>query len=236
MTHPSSTQPPLGILLDYDGVVAITEDLHRQALNLLLEEMNLPHISHPEYFERYAGVGETEVMIHIFSHRKQIHDHAAIRRYMAKKTEYFLRIILEQDTLAPGFLDFLAAAPAHATLGIVSGSRREEIDANLQKYQLEAQLPILIALDDCEFGKPHPEPYQKAAEKLVRDERRPIPLNRILVVEDAPSGIRSACAAGLPVFAMPTAYSHEELLQAGARNILDQWTAQTWDRFEQALS
>ena len=26
------------------------------------------------------------------------------------------------------------------------------------------------------------------------------------------------------------------LLQAGARNILDQWTAQTWDRFEQALS
>jgi HAD superfamily hydrolase (TIGR01509 family) len=235
MTMMNMTHSPIGILLDYDGVVAITEDLHRQAINALLENMGLAGVSHQEYFQRFAGVGETEVMITVFREGDRDTSPAAIQDYMVRKTEFFLDIIRDEETLAPGFLDFLHSAPPHAVLGIVSGSRRNEIAANLTKYDLSDTLPILIALDDCDFGKPHPDPYLKATQKLVHHPDRPVPRKNILVVEDAPSGIESARKAELPVFAMPTTYAPRELLEAGANHILQQWSRDAWDVFQQAL-
>lgn len=55
---------------------------------------------------------------------------------------------------------------------------------------------VLIAAEDVERGKPHPEPYLKAAARLGRD------IGRCLVWEDAPAGIAAGRAAGATVVAM----------------------------------
>ncbi len=76
-----------------------------------------------------------------------------------------------------------------------------------------AGIPILkslITADDIQHGKPHPEPYQKAAARLG------YPASECVVVEDAPAGIRAGKAAGARVIAVPTTSNRGELERAGA--------------------
>lgn len=51
--------------------------------------------------------------------------------------------------------------------------------------------------DDVQRGKPHPDPYLLAAERLGVD------ITRCLAIEDSPTGVASALAAGATVLAVP---------------------------------
>jgi len=76
-----------------------------------------------------------------------------------------------------------------------------------------AGLPILESLvtaADINHGKPHPEPYQRAAQRLG------YPASECIVVEDAPAGIRAGKAAGARVIAVPTTSPRSALESAGA--------------------
>ena len=55
----------------------------------------------------------------------------------------------------------------------------------------------LVVGDDVAKGKPHPEPYVLAAERLGVDSRD------CLAIEDSPTGVASALAAGCTVLAVP---------------------------------
>lgn len=55
----------------------------------------------------------------------------------------------------------------------------------------------LVTGDKVTHGKPHPEPYLTAAELLAA------PPERCLAIEDSPTGVRSAVAAGVPTIAVP---------------------------------
>jgi HAD superfamily hydrolase (TIGR01509 family) len=54
----------------------------------------------------------------------------------------------------------------------------------------EPHFSLIVAGEDVTNGKPHPEPYLMAAERLG------VPIERCLAIEDSPSGIRSAAASG----------------------------------------
>ena len=76
-----------------------------------------------------------------------------------------------------------------------------------------AGLPIpkkLITSSDVKNGKPHPEPYQKAAAILG------FAASDCIVVEDAPAGVRAGKAAGARVIGFPTTMDLRELESAGA--------------------
>ena len=76
-----------------------------------------------------------------------------------------------------------------------------------------AGLPIprrLITASDVTHGKPHPEPYLKAASILGW------PAAECIVVEDVPAGVQSGRAAGARVIGFTTTVQAETLRQAGA--------------------
>jgi sugar-phosphatase len=68
--------------------------------------------------------------------------------------------------------------------------------------------PILVTADDVHRGKPDPEAYLLAAERLG------IEPEECVVVEDAPVGIEAACKAGMRVIAVATTHSPQALAQA----------------------
>jgi mannitol-1-/sugar-/sorbitol-6-phosphatase len=79
----------------------------------------------------------------------------------------------------------------------------------------------MVTSSDVTHGKPHPEPYLKAAAKLgIRPED-------CIVVEDAPAGVRAGKAAGARVIGFPTTMKVELLKEAGADWILDNCSAVT---------
>jgi sugar-phosphatase len=64
---------------------------------------------------------------------------------------------------------------------------------------------VLITVDDTARGKPHPDPFLAAADRLDADPAR------CLVVEDAPMGLMAARAAGCFTLAVVTTTPREEL-------------------------
>ena len=80
-----------------------------------------------------------------------------------------------------------------------------------------AGLPIpktMVTSSDVKIGKPHPEPFLKAAAILNHA------ASDCVVVEDAPAGIRAGKAAGARVIALLTTAGNGELRSAGADWIL----------------
>jgi beta-phosphoglucomutase-like phosphatase (HAD superfamily) len=84
-----------------------------------------------------------------------------------------------------------------------------DLDGVLMRW---VNLPIprtLVTGDDVRQGKPAPEPY------LVAAKRMGVAVARCVVVEDAPAGVEAAHAAGMPVIAMTTTHSRDELPARG---------------------
>jgi sugar-phosphatase len=115
---------------------------------------------------------------------------------------------LEGVVAMPGAQALVTNIPAGRWTVVTSATRP------LAEVRLRAAgIPILESLvtaADIQNGKPHPEPYQKAAARLG------YPASECVVVEDAPAGIRAGKAAGARVIAFPTTSNRDELERAGA--------------------
>jgi mannitol-1-/sugar-/sorbitol-6-phosphatase len=112
----------------------------------------------------------------------------------------------------PGALDLLTALPSDRWTIATSCTRA------LAEVRIKAAcLPLpknMITSTDITHGKPHPEPYLKAASILG------FPAPECVVLEDAPVGIRSGKAAGAKVIALRTIAQEPALQEVGADWIL----------------
>ena len=108
----------------------------------------------------------------------------------------------------PGAARLLSTIPPQRWAIVTSGTR------DLATHRLRtAGLPVperMITGTDLDEGKPHPEPFLRGAALL---ELEP---SACVAVEDAPNGIASALAAGMPVLAVATTYPAAELARATA--------------------
>jgi sugar-phosphatase len=115
---------------------------------------------------------------------------------------------MEQVTSSPaipGALECIELARQGAWAIVTSG------DGRAAGRLRSAGLPVpdvLVTADDVENGKPHPEPYARAAEALGVDP------GDCVVVEDAPAGITAAKAAGMTVIAVTSTYGADALGEA----------------------
>jgi mannitol-1-/sugar-/sorbitol-6-phosphatase len=114
------------------------------------------------------------------------------------------------DVIAmPGAKELLLAEPP-SQVAVVTSATRALAEVRLRAAGLLPHVRHIVTADDIQHGKPHPEPYLKGAEKLH------LPPADCVVIEDAPSGVRSGKAAGSRVLAVRTTTPDAELLAAGA--------------------
>lgn len=128
----------------------------------------------------------------------------------AENREVERREIADLEGVAPlpGARQLLASLPVDR-YAIVTSSTRKLAEVRLGA----AGLPLprtFVTSSDILNGKPHPEPYLKAAGKLG------VQPGDCVVVEDVPSGIRAGKTAGARVIALPTTVEAAELRAAGA--------------------
>ncbi|MGE5357793.1 MAG: HAD family hydrolase [Bacteroidales bacterium] len=81
-----------------------------------------------------------------------------------------------------------------------SGERRY-VGAVLRELNLDTAFAARVVAEDVVRGKPHPDVYLLAAERLA------VPPAECLVLEDAPNGVAAAKAAGMSCVAVPNAYT-----------------------------
>ena len=108
------------------------------------------------------------------------------------------RLVLARGLpLQPGAARLLAALEALGVpCALVTASSRAIMDAVLKVTGLS--FGVTVCGEDVRRGKPDPEPYQRAAALLG------VPPAGCVVLEDSPTGIAAARAAGCPVIAVPS--------------------------------
>ena len=74
----------------------------------------------------------------------------------------------------------------------------------------------LVTAEDVESGKPDPECYRLGKSRLGLSPAEDQDQEKVLVIEDAPAGVRAGKSAGCQVLAVATTHSIAQLEEAGA--------------------
>lgn len=119
------------------------------------------------------------------------------------------REVLNFEDIMPfeGIWNCLKELKQNFKLATVYGSSRYLVEKVMNKF-FPRCFEIIINGDDFEHGKPDPEPYIKAVEKLG------MTINECIVVENSTLGISAAKRAGLYCVAVETTLYYDELLHA----------------------
>lgn len=96
----------------------------------------------------------------------------------------------------PGSKKAIQSLASHFTLGLVSGSRKDEILLILNQLGITQHFDLILSSEDYPQSKPAPDGYLKALSTLQRSPEE------CLVFEDSEAGIQAAKAAKMHVIAI----------------------------------
>jgi beta-phosphoglucomutase len=134
---------------------------------------------------------------------------------MTRKSEVMMDLIHRRQFHAlPGVEEFVRGLWRRYPLAICSGALREEIEAMLEGVALRDCFQTIVAAEDVAVGKPDPAGYLLTTKLVGEKIKRPLKPADCLVVEDAPTVIRSVKQAGFKTLAVATSYSPEKLSDA----------------------
>jgi HAD superfamily hydrolase (TIGR01509 family) len=147
---------------------------------------------------------------------RYIREHAGIDLEPADIVEQLLDRVTASIRRAvpwrPGAVELLADLRAHGVrCALVTMSYRRFVAPVLEALP-EGTFEVVVTGDSVTQGKPHPEPYRKAAAVLGIDPTEAV------AIEDSNTGVRSAEAAGCLVLAVP---NHVPVLEGPGRVLRD---------------
>jgi sugar-phosphatase len=192
----------IGVLFDLDGVLVDSTP----AVRRVWRQWALEHGFDPE---------EVVARVHGRPSLATVREYLPNADHAAENREIERREMQDADGIItlPGARELLLQLPAKRWTIATSCTR------SLAEVRLRAAgLPVperIVTSTDVTLGKPHPEPFLKAATKLG------FPASECVVVEDVPAGIRAGKAAGARVIAFRTTVEEAELRRAGADFILN---------------
>lgn len=179
------------VVFDMDGVLIDAKEWHYEALNRALGLFGY-YISRYDHLVTYDGL-PTRKKLEMLSMEQNLPKdlHAFINEM---KQSYTMEIV--HAKCKPVFQHEYALSRLKAMgykVGVASNSVRRSIEVMMEKSGLTAYLDVILSNQDVKEGKPSPEIYKKALEKLC------VSPKECLVVEDNINGIKAARAAGTHV-------------------------------------
>jgi beta-phosphoglucomutase len=207
---------PRAVLFDFDGVIVNSEPLHFYAFHEVLKAAGV-EITEDEYYRDLIGFDDRGAFRHLFEKRGLPLEPKALLQLVVDKSRIMMDFIRRrQFRPLPGVEEFVRTLWRRCPLAIVSGGLREEIEAMLEGIALRDCFPVLIAAEDVEVGKPDPSGYLLATQMISEKLKLPRPLKPAdcLIVEDAPTVIRSVKAVGFPTLAITSSYPEAKLTDA----------------------
>ncbi|MBA3314210.1 MAG: HAD family phosphatase [Planctomycetota bacterium] len=186
---------PFGVIFDVDGVLIDSYDPHFQSWREIASGYG---VDYTEAMFAY-GFGRTSREIVATQWNRTDLTEAQIREIDDAKEAAYRRIVAAAFPAMPGARDLVAALhTAGFKVAVGSSGPPENVDLAIEKLGLAAWLDGKVTGRDVTRGKPDPQVFLIAAEKLG------VPPERCAVVEDAPAGIEAAHAAGMACVGFPS--------------------------------
>lgn len=179
------------VLFDFDGTLCNTEVVNLRLVQGVLRQMGAE-----------VSLGELEVLtggedrVTVPSILERHHVAGTIDDYERLRDNCYRTYAEAPLTLEPGALDLLDSLRARGTkVGLVSMTVARCILTGVARLCILDRFDVVVCGDMVSRRKPAPDPYLRAAELLGVDPAH------CIAVEDSPTGIRSAKAAGCHVIA-----------------------------------
>ena len=190
------------VIWDMDGVLIDSGPHHWQAWRETLSQECRRELSQEE-FARTFGLRNDLMLRTVFGRELPLE---TAERLAELKEARYRAIVLERGApVLPGVVRLLGALQnAGWRQAVGSSAPRANIEVVMAETRLSRYFGALISAEDVARGKPDPEPFLKAAQRLG------VPARRCVVVEDAPAGIEAARRAGMACIGLLTTHANLE--------------------------
>ncbi|GJM41617.1 MAG: beta-phosphoglucomutase [Ardenticatenaceae bacterium] len=200
------------LIFDMDGTIVDNMAVHTAVWLEILAGLGVT-ISGPQFQAAVAGKTNLETLRQLLN--PSITEAEALEISYHKEVRYReqYRPIMQP---MPGLLPLLQAArQANVPLAVATAAGQENIDFVMNGLQMWDSFDAIVGADDVARGKPHPDLFLLAAERLG------VPPEQCLVFEDAIAGIEAGRRANMPVIAVASAHTPNELADLpGVRQVI----------------
>ena len=178
-------------LFDCDGTVVDSMPLHYIAWKTSLAEWNCEY--EEKLFYSWGGRPIREI-ISLLNQMQGLN--MPIEEVAVRKEALYLSLLPQLKPIAE-VIEHIDAQHGRLPMAIVSGSRRDSVVGSLTATGLIDKFDTLVCAEDYAHGKPAPDAFLLAAERLG------VPPAECLVFEDTDLGIQAATAAGMASVKVP---------------------------------
>lgn len=178
-------------LFDCDGTIVDSMPLHYVAWKQALAEWNCPF--EEKLFYAWGGRPVTDILTSL---NEMNGLHMPIEQ-VAKRKETLYYDQLANLKVIPEVVAHIDDKLGKIPFAVVSGSRRNSVVGSLTMFNLLDKFDTLVCAEDYKNGKPAPDGFLLAAERLG------VEPEHCLVFEDTEMGIQAATAAGMASVLVP---------------------------------
>ena len=190
--RPADAGPrPKVVLFDFDGVLADTENHHVAAwqrtfalLGWTVDDASC---------RRSLELDDREFLKEVFTRREIEGD---VDGWVGRKQQLTLQLLRDSPRVHAGVHELVARLSRVVKLGVVTTTWRANVEAVLASTGLRRAFSAIVSKEDVNATKPDPECYHVALKRLG------LKANEAVALEDSPTGLSAARAAGVPSVAI----------------------------------
>ena len=186
------------VLLEWDGVLADTGSVRREALLRALADEGVSWTA-AAYDACCAGLG-VQAAARVAVEQVRGNDPALSDLVALRASRAFTERLSRGYTLNVGVTEFLSACEASTRLAIVSRASRAETDLFLRLSGLDGSMACVFTADDVLNPPPAPDLFEDAQKHLARTRR--VRRECTVALAASTASIRAARAAGIHILAV----------------------------------
>jgi HAD superfamily hydrolase (TIGR01509 family) len=205
------------VIFDFNGIIVDDEPVHFRLFQKVLGEEGLV-LTEDAYYERYLGFDDKGAFSAAYRENGRPLAEKQLNELIERKATYYQQAIQDHVTLFPGVKELIMELQPRIPLAVASGALRHEILAILTGAGLLSCFTAVVASEDVERGKPEPDIFLAAVNRLNTQARadRVIRAADCLVIEDSKEGIKGARRAGMKCLAVTNSHPADLLHEAHA--------------------
>jgi len=202
------------VIFDFDGVIVDSELLHYQAFNRILRPLRV-EMSLQEYYDKFLGLSDEELLRLLDKQNNLCLSEQQLQKLLKEKALAFKGLVSTNATVIAGVPQFLnMLADNKIPMAIYSGALLPEIEMILNGAGLRDFFDVIVSAEQVKKGKPDPEGFLLAIEKLNAKLNTQISPRECIVIEDSRWGLEAARNAGMHPLAVTNSYSADQLKPA----------------------
>ena len=188
---------PLAVILDFNGTLSDDEPLLDRLFRAVLAEEAGIEMTSADYFERFAGLSDPEIAESALRAAGIDPSPALLDRVLRAKVDGYLAAVEEEPPISHAATEFVEVLADRIPVAIASGAFREEIESVLELAGIRDRFDAVVCIDDVEAGKPDPEGYLLAHERMSEACGSAVAASDVLAIEDSAAGVAAAHQAGM---------------------------------------